>query len=349
MPPRDAILVQRAARTLGAGALAEGGAEIHHRLIVVGAALTRRQPFRQGPEFPLHRRLSRPAFDTEATREHALDVAVQNRLALSDAQRQNRPGGGAPDTGQCAQVLDITRKTPAEVIDDELRGTVQVARAGIVTEPGPQVQYLVERRGGERGDIGETIQKTFIIRDYCGHPGLLQHDLGDPGGVRVGAPLPWQILAPACVIPGEHAIGEIGREGFEIHPASEEMERVSGIEPPSREWESRVLPLNYTRAAPGDCTTLTEQAKSAPARVFPRNLDPSQFPLDETGVFLSALGCVLGIGRKSDPRFFAHLPATIPMTPKTLGIHPRKFMNSRDDRAVDGFHKAFPEGIPYRG
>ena len=82
-------------------------------------------------------------------RQHALYVAVEDGVALAEREREYRARRGPADARQLRDRLDIRRKTAAVLVADDLRRAVQVARAGVVAEPGPVLQYLVESRVGE--------------------------------------------------------------------------------------------------------------------------------------------------------------------------------------------------------
>ena len=70
--------------------------------------------------------------------------------------------------------------------DDCLRAGVQIAGAGVVAEPLPGVQHLVERGGGQRANIGKTRHESVKIGADRRDRGLLQHDLAEPDAVGVG-------------------------------------------------------------------------------------------------------------------------------------------------------------------
>ena len=94
-----------------------------------------------------------------------------------------------------------------------LRAGVQIARAGVIAEPGPGLQHVVERRRGERLHIRPARQEFRVIRPDRLHGGLLQHDLRQPDVIGIG-PLarrgaPRQ-MAAMPVVPGEQRRG-IGR------------------------------------------------------------------------------------------------------------------------------------------
>jgi hypothetical protein len=73
------------------------------------------------------------------------------------AEREDRAGGRAADAGQRRQRGEVAWEHAAVLVaDDLLRGAMQVAGPGVVAEPRPQVQHLVDRRVGERTTSGSA-------------------------------------------------------------------------------------------------------------------------------------------------------------------------------------------------
>ena len=195
-------------RAIRMGARAHGGAEVHDCLGVVGDARARRVMFRELPQSvcdipPVQRGANRMV-----AREHALDVAVEDGMALIEGKRQNRAGGRAADTGQAHDAFNVTWKFPAVVSDDLARGFVQVARAGVVAQAAPEVQHTVRPGARQRTHVGEAFGETFEVGDDGGHLGLLQHDLGNPDAVGVAHALPGKGLASVAVVPLEQPRAE---------------------------------------------------------------------------------------------------------------------------------------------
>jgi len=84
-----------------------------------------------------------------------------------------------------------------------LCGPVQVTRAGVVPEPRPQVQHLIEPGVGERADVREARHEALVVRDDGRDLRLLQHDLRDPHPVGAALELPGQVVAPGLGMPVE--------------------------------------------------------------------------------------------------------------------------------------------------
>ena len=122
---------------------------------------------------------------------------------------------------------------------------VQVAGAGVVAEPRPGGEHVLQRGGGQRPDGRETDQESFIVRDRRRNGGLLQHDLAEPDVVWIGGlargGAPGQRPA-VSVIPGEQ------RRGWEGHRERYEQRRTSRLWP-----------------APGQCADAAPDPRRVPA------------------------------------------------------------------------------------
>jgi hypothetical protein len=107
-----------------------------------------------------------------------------------EGECQDRPGGGTADARQACDRFNIARKISVVLFDDNFGGALQVARAGVVTEPGPVVQYAVEFGARQCLHIREAFQEALIVRNDRAHLGLLEHDLRYPDAVRIARTLP---------------------------------------------------------------------------------------------------------------------------------------------------------------
>src|SRR5690606_18330558 len=141
---------------------------------------------------------------------HALDVAVENGLALAEGKGDDGGSSRAADAGQLLHRREILGKAAAVLAHDALRRGMQVARARIVAKTAPVLQHLVLRSLRQAGDIGEAADETLVVADDGGDLRLLQHDLGHPDGVRVARVLPWQVVAAVGLLPGNETGGKIG-------------------------------------------------------------------------------------------------------------------------------------------
>ena len=210
---RAATLAQRTERAGGLAARAQGRAEVHHGLRVGRDTVRGCCGLRQRPQPLLNRTLRSAALDTEAAREHALDVAVEDRMPLITGQSEDRPGRGATDAGQLDHLVETGRELATMSVADLLRGAVQVARPRVVTESGPKVQHRVDGRRRERRDIRKAQYEALEVRDGRRDLRLLQHDLRDPHPVRAARSLPRQIVAPAAQVPGDERGAKLRRIG----------------------------------------------------------------------------------------------------------------------------------------
>src|SRR5690606_7081130 len=128
---------------------AEGGAEIHLRLRVIGKAGVGQVPLRKLPQPLLDHRLARPPFDTVIAGEYALDVAVEDGETVAPGLGEDGAGGAAADAGQGDECVEAARELAAVVFGTAAGGLMQVAGACVVAEAGPESEDVVARRGGE--------------------------------------------------------------------------------------------------------------------------------------------------------------------------------------------------------
>ena len=63
---------------------------------------------------------------------------------------------------------------------------MQVARSGVVAEPGPFAQHVVERGGRQIRDTRPALQEALEIAGDGGNRRLLQHDFAEPDMVGIG-------------------------------------------------------------------------------------------------------------------------------------------------------------------
>src|SRR5437763_682935 len=83
---------------------------------------------------------------------------------------------------QLAQRRRILREIPARPFDDKAGAGRQVAGPGVITEPLPFVQHLIETRRSERANIGPARHQS--------------RQLGRPPGLRAVGPLASRLAAP---------------------------------------------------------------------------------------------------------------------------------------------------------
>ena len=96
-----------------------------------------RMPFGKGPEGAFDSALSRPSVDAVVAAEHALDVAVQNRMPVAMAEREDCAGGGATDSGQGDESLEVARHHAAMKVPHHTGSAMEVACPRVVAESRP--------------------------------------------------------------------------------------------------------------------------------------------------------------------------------------------------------------------
>jgi hypothetical protein len=94
--------------------------------------------------------------------------------------------------------------------DNLLSGALEIPGARVVTEPGPEMQHLIERRGSQGCDIRKALQEAPVIINHGCNLGLLQHDLRHPDPVGRPLVLPGQIVPAVLAVPADQRKGESG-------------------------------------------------------------------------------------------------------------------------------------------
>jgi len=165
---------ERAARARRAAGGADGGAQLHQRLVAVARALGVEQLERGGGERPAAGGAAGIAGEGEPAGEHPLGVAVERGHPLAEGDARHRGGGVAADPRQLAEAGRSAREAAAG--DNPVGGGVELAGTPVVAEPRPEAEHLVDLGGGERLDGREAGEEAAVIGGDHVDPGLLQHD-----------------------------------------------------------------------------------------------------------------------------------------------------------------------------
>ena len=198
----NAVLCERARGAQRPRAHAQRRAEIHDGLRVLRDALARRAFVRERPQL-LSTALARKSFDAEIARQHALDVAIENRMSLPHATAR---GSRRRSSGRCRAAphcFERARKLAAVLGDDQLRGAVQIARTRVVAEPGPQVQHFIDRGSSERAHVRKALHEALVVRltvATCVCCSMISDTHTRYG---VGSLLPRQVFAARAIEPRE--------------------------------------------------------------------------------------------------------------------------------------------------
>ena len=94
--------------------------------------------------------------------------------------------------------------------DDLFCGGVEIARAAVIAEAGPEAQDFLLRRGGECVDRGKFFEEAVVVGEDGGDASLLQHDFGDPNAIGIAAGAPGKRAAMRA-----KPVEEASAEGFE--------------------------------------------------------------------------------------------------------------------------------------
>ena len=124
--------------------------------------------------------------------QHSLDVAIDHCQRFIESDAADRCGGVLADSRQLADLLRIARKGAVVEFDDLLCRGMEVSSAGVVSETCPHLEHFIERGLGQCCWIGELLDEAIPVGNHRRHPGLLQHHLGEPDGIRISHAAPRQ-------------------------------------------------------------------------------------------------------------------------------------------------------------
>src|SRR5205823_14644462 len=107
----------------------------------------------EGPQarFRLRKRLAHG----EHSGDDPLDIAVDGGGAMIEGDGGDRRGGIIADPGKGAQLGRIFGELAAMAFDDGAGAGMQIAGTGVVAEPLPEMQNVVERGRGESLNVGK--------------------------------------------------------------------------------------------------------------------------------------------------------------------------------------------------
>ncbi len=169
-----AILLQRTDEARRVLRRADFGAEIHHRLGEVAGTAGWRQRRGETADFGFggRQRLA----DCEKPRHDPLDVTVHRRRLFAECDGRNGGRGIGADARQFEKLFLCSRKGAAKVAHYGICAGFEIASAGVIAEPRPQLQDLFQRRGSQRPDRRPSDDKSFEVGDDGLDGRLLQHD-----------------------------------------------------------------------------------------------------------------------------------------------------------------------------
>lgn len=125
--------------------------------------------------------------------EHALHIAVKNRMQLIAGDACNGRRRVRADTGIRAQSLIVDRHGFQAFGVHLPGGSMQVTGALIVAQSLPVLQHLVRIGQRKRAEVGEPSNKAIIRWQHGCDTCLLQHDLRDPDAIGITAATEGQI------------------------------------------------------------------------------------------------------------------------------------------------------------
>ncbi len=131
--------------------------------------------------------------DAVEPREDADDVAVENRRGLVEGDAANRAGGVAANAGQGENGSKVFRKFSVVLGEHLPRGFLKIADSRVVAEAFPKFVEFGGRGFGGGLNCRQLPHPAVPIWDHGLDLRLLEHDLGNPHGVRIARAPPGQV------------------------------------------------------------------------------------------------------------------------------------------------------------
>ena len=198
----------------GAVGQTDGGPQLHQGLVELAGGLHREDILELSGDFFLHGGggdVGKIPGDAGGYPQH---VAVHRRIGQAEGDGGDGPGGVCPHAGQVQQGLVVGGQLAAVPLHEDVGRLLQAAGPAVIAQTLPQLQQPLLRQGGQLGYRGAGLQKSLVIAQHRLHPGLLQHDLGQPDVVGGRLPPPGQVPG-VFRIPAQQGDGQLG-EGL-IH------------------------------------------------------------------------------------------------------------------------------------
>ena len=166
---------------------------------------------------------------SENARENARDIAIDRGRLPVEGDRGDRRRRVVADARQKAELGLLVGKTPAAP-RDLLRAGVQIARPGIIAEPGENADHRLRRGGRQTLDSRPLLDEVLEIRRRGLGRGLLKQHFRQPDTVGIGRfprPRAPRKLTAVAIPPSERMFDdrvslclEPGRAYSDVHPTN---------------------------------------------------------------------------------------------------------------------------------
>ncbi len=140
--------------------------------------------------------------DGKQAGEQPNDIAVEDGPGFVEGDARNGTGGVAANARQFVNGFVTAREMALMSRDNFAGGLLHIADAGVIAKPFPQFVNGCGIGVGESLQCWQGTHPAFPIRDDGFDLRLLQHDFGNPNGVRIAATPPRKV-AGVCRKPFE--------------------------------------------------------------------------------------------------------------------------------------------------
>ncbi len=158
-------------------------------------AFVREEVLRAFAEPPPGVRLAQIAANGAEAGEDAGDVAVEDGQWHVIGDAQHCGGGVTADAGEREGGFERAGEFSAVTRCDFARCAMQISRAAVISEAGPEFQNFFEPCAAQRGNRRKFFEETMVIRKHGGDARLLQHNFRHPDAIGIAAGAPGKVAA----------------------------------------------------------------------------------------------------------------------------------------------------------
>ena len=207
--PAGTTFRQRAQQAKGLPRPAEGGTNLHQRLIGVARPQLIQQLAGGAEQTGAYLPAFRVLFEGQPAAEHPLDIAIEHRHLFAESLRGDGRGRIGSNT---RQLLPFRRRAWQLGQGDKYLGRrVQLTGPAVITQTRPARQHLVDFSRRQRRQARKRSQESPIVGNHGLHLRLLQHHLRDPYPVRVPVLPPGQVPLLAIKVAQQSSLQRLRR------------------------------------------------------------------------------------------------------------------------------------------
>ena len=121
------------------------------------------------------------------------DIPIHGSRPVIESDGRHRTSGIGADALELSKLHSRPWEFPTMIVHNLPCGRLHVPDPAVIAEPLPQLHELPFLHFREVLHGGKTFDEAVEVGDHRIHPGLLQHDLGNPYPVWAGLRAPWHL------------------------------------------------------------------------------------------------------------------------------------------------------------